>query len=456
MAMNSKNVLSVKDLNRYIKMKLEGDDRLQDVWVRGEISNFTHHSSGHMYFTLKDADGKLKSIMFASHNARLGFIPREGTRVIAKGNVSVYEKDGNYQFYVTVMQPDGIGSLYLNYEQLKKKLEGEGLFAAARKKAIPRFPTVIGIITSPTGAAVRDIIITLQRRYPSVGILLYPVLVQGAQAAPSIVKAIESMNRLAEANVLIVGRGGGSLEELWAFNEEAVARSIFSSQIPVISAVGHETDFTIADFVADLRAPTPTAAAEMAVPHHLELKQQLAMLKQRLHRGLLQQLQRKQDRLERLKRSPYLYSPYRQLVMQPMERLDRLTEQLGYRMGERLARASERFMKLERTLSVYNPKEQVIYAKRRLEVNKRQLHSTMQTLLRSKKQEWQSQIRHLDALSPLKIMQRGYSLAYDEQEQTLIRSTNQVQIGDKVKIKLSDGRLDCQVWGMEVTTNDDE
>lgn len=448
--------MSVKDLNRYIKQRLEGDDRLHNIWVRGEISNFTHHSSGHMYFTLKDADGRLKSIMFASYNARLGFIPKEGTRVIARGNISVYEKDGNVQFYITAMQPDGIGSLYLNYEQLKKKLESEGLFAADRKKAIPRIPSCIGIITSPTGAAVRDIIITLQRRYPSVKIVLYPVLVQGAGAAPSIVKAIETMNRLAEADVLIVGRGGGSLEELWAFNEEAVARSIFASTIPVISAVGHETDFTIADFAADLRAPTPTAAAELAVPHHLELKQQLYQQVQRLHRGLQQQLQRKQERLARLRRSPYFISPHRQLVMHPAQQLDRLKEQLGFRIQQRLGRAYEQYMMLERTLSVYNPKEQMIYAKRRLEAGRRQLLTAMQGTLRNKKLQWRSQLRHLDALSPLKIMQRGYSLAYDEKEEALVRSIKQIQLGDVLKIKLLDGKLDCHVWGMEETQNGNE
>ncbi|MGO4269575.1 exodeoxyribonuclease VII large subunit [Paenibacillus sp. TAF58] len=449
MARNETKILSVKDLNRYIKLMLEGDSRLQDVWVRGEISNFTHHSSGHMYFTIKDADGRLKSIMFASHNQKLGFIPKEGTKVIARGNISVYERDGAYQFYVTAMQPDGIGSLYMAFEQLKKKLEGEGLFAAERKKPIPRFPRAVGVITSPTGAAVRDVIITLQRRYPSVQILLYPVLVQGAQAAPSIVKAIEAMNRLGEAEVLIVGRGGGSLEELWAFNEEAVARAICASAIPVISAVGHETDFTIADFVADLRAPTPTAAAELAVPHHHELKQQLSQLAQRLHYGLLQQLRRKQERLERAKRSPFLTNPRRQLLMQPAERLDRLAEQLGYRMRQRLTLLAERRLKLERRLSSFNPKEQAVAARRRLDTAGRQMFTAMQTLLRTKKQEWQSGVRHLDALSPLKVMQRGYSLAYDEQEQELIRSVSQVKVGDFVKIRLKDGRLNCQVAGME-------
>lgn len=456
MARNETKILAVKDLNRYIKLLLEGDSRLQDVWVRGEISNFTHHSSGHMYFTLKDAEGRLKSIMFASHNQKLGFIPKEGTKVIARGNISVYERDGAYQFYVTAMQPDGIGSLYLAFEQLKKKLEVEGLFAPERKKPIPRFPRAIGVITSPTGAAIRDVIITLQRRFPSIPILLYPVLVQGTQAAPSIVKAIEAMNRLGEADVLIVGRGGGSLEELWAFNEEAVARAIAVSAIPIISAVGHETDFTIADFVADLRAPTPTAAAELAVPHHLELKQQLSQQAQRLHYGLLQQLRRKQERLERAKRSPFLTNPRRQLLMQPAERLDRLAEQLGYRMRQRVTELAQRRLRLERRLSSFNPTEQAVMARRRLDTSKRQMFTAMQTLLRAKKQEWQSGVRHLDALSPLKVMQRGYSLAYDEQEKQLVRSVAQVKMGDRLSIRLKDGKIQCIVSGTEANRDVNE
>lgn len=280
-----RQVYSIKELNRYIRMKLDSDNLLSDVWIRGEISNFTHHGSGHMYFTLKDESSRIKAIMFASHNQRLPFIPKEGARVIARGNVTVYERDGQYQFYATHMQPDGIGSLYLAYEQLKSKLEKEGLFAEARKRSLPRFPKCIGVITSPTGAAVRDIVITLQRRFPQVAIVIYPVLVQGKGAAPSIVKAIGALNAMGEADVLIVGRGGGSLEELWAFNEEEVARAISASRIPVISAVGHETDFTIADFAADLRAATPTAAAELAVPHAGELAAQLLQLQQRLRQA---------------------------------------------------------------------------------------------------------------------------------------------------------------------------
>ncbi|GCL70582.1 exodeoxyribonuclease VII large subunit [Paenibacillus naphthalenovorans] len=452
--MKDKQVYSIKDLNRLVKMLLEGNDRLQNVWVRGEISNFTHHTSGHMYFSLKDADSRLKCIMFASYNQKLAFIPREGAKVLACGNISVYERDGQYQFYVTQMQPDGIGSLFMAFEQLKKKLEAEGLFAPAAKKPIPRFPKAIGIITSPTGAAVRDIITTLQRRHPSVPVLLYPVLVQGKQAAPSIVKAIRDMNEMNEVDVLIVGRGGGSLEELWAFNEEIVARAIHASVLPVISAVGHETDFTIADFAADLRAATPTAAAELAVPHHLELMQQIGFYKQQLYGGLAKQLERSKEKLKRLQRSPYLTNPRRQLLQQPAERLDRVREQLGYKIRSRVTKSGERLMRSERRLASFNPKEQIVYTRKRLDSSTRQLRQAMQGVLKGKQQELMAGIRQLDALSPLKIMQRGYSLVYDEKEKHLIKSIDQVQIGDILKLRLKDGRIDCHVWSMEEKVDD--
>ncbi|MFD2611884.1 exodeoxyribonuclease VII large subunit [Paenibacillus gansuensis] len=431
-------------------MKLESDRLLQDVWIRGEISNFTHHSSGHMYFTLKDKDSRIKSIMFSSYNQRLPFIPKEGTMVLARGNVSVYERDGNYQFYVTQMQPDGIGSLYLAYEQLKKKLEEEGLFASSAKKPIPKYPRAIGVITSPTGAAVRDIMITLQRRHPSVPILLFPVLVQGKQAASSIARAIESMNRLGEVDVLIVGRGGGSLEELWAFNEEIVARSIYRSAIPVISAVGHETDFTIADFVADLRAATPTAAAELAVPHFAELSAQIAQLQQRLRKGLSQQLERKRERLARMQRSPFFLHP-RKHLLQHAERLDRLRDQLQYKATLRMNRAADRLGKADRLLAGFNPKEQVRYARRRTEQASQRLVQSMLGIQKQRSQLLLSHMRHLDALSPLKVMQRGYSLVYDETEKRLIKNVNDVQLGDVIKVRLEDGKLHCQVWSMEST-----
>ncbi|MDQ0492107.1 exodeoxyribonuclease VII large subunit [Paenibacillus brasilensis] len=446
--MAEQRIYSIKDLNRYIRMKLETDQVLSDVWIRGEISNFTHHSSGHMYFTLKDEGSRIRSIMFATHNKRLPFVPKEGTRVIARGNVSVYERDGQYQFYATQMQPDGIGSLYLAFEQLKQKLDAEGLFDIARKRHLPAHPTTIGVITSPTGAAVRDIITTLQRRYPQAGIVLYPVLVQGKGAGPSIVKAIEAMNRMQDAQVMIVGRGGGSLEELWAFNEEAVARAIYASAIPVISAVGHETDFTIADFVADLRAATPTAAAELAVPHQGELRDQLLQREQRLRNALRQRLETSRERLARLQRSPVLLHP-RRYMLQHAERMDMLHQRLIRAAGNRARLNAEKNARMRQVLERFNPREQILSARKQTDMAQRQLESAIRAITKTGRQQLHAGIRQLDALSPLKVMARGYSLVYDEHEKRLIKSLKDVQPGDSIKIKVSDGQLDCQVWGMK-------
>ncbi len=445
--MERTQALSIRELNRYIKLKLEGDQRLQDIWVRGEISNFTRHSSGHMYFTMKDESGRLKCIMFASYNQRLPFVPKDGMKVLARGGVSVFERDGAYQFYVTAMQPDGIGSLYMAFEQLKKKLETEGLFSPHLKRPIPRFPKAVGVITSPTGAAVRDILITLQRRHPAVPVLLFPVSVQGKSSAPSIVKAIEKMNALAEVDVLIVGRGGGSLEELWAFNEEAVARAIRASRIPVISAVGHETDFTIADFAADLRAATPTAAAELAVPHAEELRQHLAHLRSRMGKSLRLIMSKSKERWQHAARSPYFTQPRRTLLAQA-ERLDRLRDRLVFRAQSQSGRAQERLARISGRLAGANPAEQAGFARKRLDGTNRALELAMANTLKGAQSKFAAAVRHLDALSPLKIMGRGYSLVYDEQEKHLIRTTLEVQPGDLVRVRLSDGRLDCQVWGI--------
>ncbi|MGO4541706.1 exodeoxyribonuclease VII large subunit [Paenibacillus sp. 2TAB19] len=445
---NQPRVYSVKELNRYIRMKMDSDTLLSDVWLRGEISNFTHHSSGHMYFTLKDSDSRLKSVMFASHNQRLPFIPREGSKVLARGNVSVYERDGNYQFYVTAMQPDGIGSLYLAYEQLKAKLEGEGLFAESRKRALPFLPRAIGVITSPTGAAVRDIITTLERRFPSIPVYIYPVLVQGTQAAPSIVKAIEAMNRFGETDVLIIGRGGGSLEELWAFNEESVARSIASSRIPVISAVGHETDFTIADFVADLRAATPTAAAELAVPHVAELKQQLLRKQQRMEQALRYALQDRRERLARARRSPFFVHPKKYMLDQA-QRLDRLRERLESRMKRISDRGYTRLARQQTALAAHHPGERVAFAAKQLQSTSKGLEQAMAAYVKDNKMQLFNMMKQLDALSPLKVMSRGYSLVYDENERKLIKSISEVKTGALIKVKLADGQLDCEVRSTE-------
>lgn len=446
-------IYSIKDLNRYIRMKLESDSVLTDVWIRGEISNFTHHSSGHMYFTLKDEGSRIKSIMFATHNRRLPFIPKEGARVIARGNVSVYERDGQYQFYATHMQPDGIGSLYMAYEQLKQKLDEEGLFAAGRKRPLPRYPKSIGVITSPTGAAVRDIITTITRRYPQAEVYLYPVLVQGKTAAPSIVRALDLVNEMAEVDVIIVGRGGGSLEELWAFNEEMVARAIARSQIPVISAVGHETDFTIADFTADVRAATPTAAAELAVPHQMELKEQLAGYQRRLNQSLITRAKHNRDKLERLSKSPVLMNPRRSLI-QHTERLDQLHMRLTRAMDSRKRFAREKQERMRISLVRFNPSAQVSSAKKEILSYRKQLETAMTSLVKVSRQQLHGNMRHLDALSPLKVMSRGYSLVYDEQDKKLVKSTKEVAPGDLVNIKLVDGQLACQVWEIKEANED--
>ncbi|RXZ78261.1 exodeoxyribonuclease VII large subunit [Paenibacillaceae bacterium] len=441
-------IYSIKEINKYIRMKLESDKLLSDVWLRGEISNFTHHSSGHMYFTLKDRESRLKCIMFASHNQRLPFIPREGSKVMARGNISVYERDGNYQFYVTSMQPDGIGSLYLAFEQLKQKLSEEGLFAKERKRPIPLFPKAVGVITSPTGAAVRDVLITLQRRFPAVPVLVLPAVVQGRQAAPSLVKAIELMNQLNEVDVLIVGRGGGSLEELWGFNEETVARAIARSAIPIISAVGHETDFTIADFVADLRAATPTAAAELAVPHWQELAQQVDRNRQRLRLALQAKLRAGEERLQRMRNSRVFANPGRYLLMSA-ERLDRLKDKLAAAAVRQTERGRERYALGHARLSAHHPGSRVRYAADRWKERSDRLEKAMGSMLKARRTELHGAIRSLDALSPLKVMARGYSLVYDEHEERLMKSISEVQPGDLVKVKLADGRMNCHVWSLE-------
>ena len=322
-----KNVqyLTVTALTRYIKRKFDYDPHLQDVYVKGEISNFKKHTRGHMYFTVKDDHARIAAVMFHHQARTLKFIPENGMHVLIRGTVTVYEPGGQYQIYVNEMHPDGIGSLYLAFEQLKEKLAKEGLFAKEHKRPLPNYPKTIGVVTSPTRAAIRDIITTIQRRYPIARIIIYPALVQGEQAAASIVQAIEVANERKEADVLIVGRGGGSIEDLWPFNEEIVARAIFASKIPIISAVGHETDITIADFVADLRAPTPTGAAELAVPDIDEIMERILNYKIRLTRSIREQITSERKNLERITNSYAFRYPWR-LYEQKLEQLDRLSE----------------------------------------------------------------------------------------------------------------------------------
>ncbi|WP_100404751.1 exodeoxyribonuclease VII large subunit [Bacillus solitudinis] len=442
--MTAQNILTISEVTRRIKGVLEDDAILQDVWLRGEISNFKLHSRGHMYFTVKDQNSRLQSVMFAGNNRFLRFKPENGMKVLIRGEINVYEPYGQYQLYVKEMQPDGIGSLYLAYEKLKESLELEGLFASERKKMIPRYPKRIAIITSPTGAAIRDMMTTLKRRFPIVQVTLLPVLVQGDEAPYSISRAIEQANLANVFDVLIVGRGGGSIEELWAFNEEIVARAIATSMIPVISAVGHETDFTISDFVADLRAPTPTGAAELAVPDIKALQEQLLSLQKRLHRTFHDQVEQKRQKLSRIQRS-YAFRYPEQLIRQKEQQLDSYMERLKRLALRNVSEQKRSFQELDRALLRNHPRVQMVQAEEKISLAQKELIRAMQEQLRVKKQPFQQLLGELNLLSPLKIMERGYSLAYDEKTKAMIKSTEQVNVGSDIMVRLRDGELACVV-----------
>lgn len=439
--------VTVGALTKYIKRKFEVDPHLRDLWIKGEISNFKYHSRGHMYFTLKDEQARIQAVMFAGYNQYLSFRPEDGMKVLVRGEISVYEPSGNYQIYVKEMHPEGIGNLYLAYEQLKKRLEAEGLFSAEYKKPIPAFPRYIGVVTSPTGAAIRDILTTIRRRYPIATVILFPTLVQGEEAAGSIVRSIEKANELGYIDVLIVGRGGGSIEELWAFNEEAVARAIFASKVPIISAVGHETDFTIADFVADLRAPTPTGAAELAVPHVTELMERISQRKLRLMRAMKEKIAAESERLLRLQKS-YAFRYPEKLYEQKEQQLDALLERLQRHTERLFDKKREQLEQLRLKLLRHHPAEQLSRMKEKHESLVKSLEKEMRSHIHHQQLRFTSLVSHLQALSPLKIMERGYSLVYNEKKE-LVKSIRQLQLGDTIQVRLQDGQVDCHVWGME-------
>ncbi|QQZ10898.1 exodeoxyribonuclease VII large subunit [Heyndrickxia vini] len=445
--MTTKPYLTVHALTKYIKRKFDVDPHLINIHVKGEISNYKQHSSGHMYFTLKDDKARILAVMFSKSNKGLKFQPENGMNVLIQGQITVYEGSGQYQLYVKQMQPDGVGELYLAYEQLKTRLSQEGLFAAERKRKLPPYPKNIGVITSPTGAAVRDIISTIKRRYPIGKIKLIPALVQGENAAKSISDAIKKMNEMREIDVLIVGRGGGSIEELWAFNEEIVARAIFESKIPIISAVGHETDFTIADFVADLRAPTPTGAAEIAVPHIEEIMEKLLNRKSRLIRGFSEIVQHQRKRLQFINRSYVFRNPNR-LYEQKMEYLDYLAERLTRQMNKTVQHESTGYEQLAKRLQRNQPHQLLERGKEKhVQLNK-ELKNGLQAILQSKQQAFSKAITALEALSPLKVMERGYSLAYTS-EKEIIKSIEQTSKGEEIQVMVSDGKIICSVENIE-------
>ncbi|GAA4709800.1 exodeoxyribonuclease VII large subunit [Brevibacillus fulvus] len=447
--MRSEEIWSVSQLNRVVKQVLEREERLADIWIRGEISNFVHHSSGHMYFTLKDKESRLRVVMFASYNRFLKFMPKDGTKAIVRGSISAFERDGTYQLYAREMQPDGIGSLYLAFEQLKAKLAAEGLFATERKRPLPRFPKRVGVVTSPTGAAIRDICTTIRRRFPQAAVVIAPAIVQGTEAPSSIISAISLLNRQMDIDVLIVGRGGGSIEELWAFNDEQVARAIASSRIPVISAVGHETDFTIADFVADVRAATPTAAAELAVPHYLELQERVKDLDSRLRRSVQNQLADQRNRLQRLRQSYVLRQPLRRFE-ETRERLDKLQMELAAAMRMLLNRRREQLTLVHQRVERFRIGQKVNERREQIVRLQERLQKTMQTQVNQAELALIAKIAQLDALSPLKVMQRGFSLVYREGE--LVKSVKQVTVGQPLVIRLQDGTVDTRV--AEITRED--
>lgn len=387
--------LSISEVTAHIKRLLERDEILQDVMVRGEISNFTRHSSGHLYFSLKDENSTLSCVCFRGAAAKVRFEPADGMRVIADGNVSLYEKAGRYQLMVRALRPDGVGDLAAALERLREKLELEGLFAPERKRPLPRFPKSIGLVTSPTGAAIRDLISILSRRYPLAHLVVIPTLVQGEGGAESIARSIRYANERTDLDLLIVGRGGGSLEDLWCFNEELVARTVFASRLPVISAVGHETDYSICDYVADVRAATPSAAAELAVPDVAELQRHFEALGRHLQAGLLGHVARSRRRLQGVTAHPLLQRP-------------------GAILEARALRLDEAANSLQETLQ-----RRLLEGRRRLE------KATV----------------GLTALSPLTVLGRGYAIVRKRATSTVVRSCSEVQPGDELMITVSDGDI---------------
>lgn len=396
----NKSIITVSELNAYLKERLEADGHLANLWVAGEISNLKVPSSGHMYFTLKDEYSSVRCVMFRFYNRSLSFTLNQGMQVICRGYVSVYERDGQYQLYVQEMVTRGMGNLHLAFEQLKTKLQNEGLFDPAAKKPIPVLPRKIGIVTSPTGAAIRDIITVICRRFPNVHLLLAPTSVQGEAAPGEIAGALELLNRHGQADVIIVGRGGGSLEELWAFNTETVARAIFASRIPVVSAVGHETDFTIADFTADRRAPTPSAAAEMVVPSKKELERYVLTLQTRLTKSMSNLLASYRERVSRLARRRVLTGPFSSLADQ---------QQYVDGLQRRLVKSINSYVQAKRSL---------------LAALAARLHT----------------------LSPLNILSRGYAICRAESGRE-ITDSSEVILEQPVEIILRRGALLCQVKG---------
>jgi exodeoxyribonuclease VII large subunit len=436
-----RRVYSVSELTREIKLHLEG--QFFDLCVVGEISNFKQPPSGHLYFTLKDARTQLPAVMFRSSRRSLKFQPTDGMAVLASGRVTLYEPRGSYQLQVEWMEPRGKGALQLAFEQLKEKLAAEGLFAADRKRPLPLLPQRIGIVTSPSGAAIRDICRVLHRRFPNVEVLLYPAQVQGDVAAGEITKGIQVLNRLGGFDVLIVGRGGGSLEDLWPFNEESVARAIATSTIPVISAVGHEVDVTIADFAADVRAATPSAAAEMVVARKEDFLERVARLGKRLDQSLSHRMMGHRNRVEKLA-GHQAFLAVRHAFQVSSQRLDELSFRARTLLRRTLDGHRGRVELMTRQLETFRLDRQLGHLRARLAHLDALLRSAQRSRLTLAEQRLARSVARLEALSPLAVLGRGYSLSWD-QSGKLLRDAATVGLGDPVRVTLERGELDCRV-----------
>ena len=416
--MNDKYI-TVTQLTRYIKYKIDNDVHLNEVFLRGEISNFKAHSRGHFYFTLKDETSRINAVMFASNTRNIKFVPQDGMKVLVTGKVSVFEANGGYQIYVNELLEDGIGNLYIAFEQLKKKLEEEGLFKDSYKKPIPKIPKRIGVITAPTGAAIRDIISTIKRRWPLTEIYLYPALVQGEEAKNDIVKQIKRADQ-AGFDTLIVGRGGGSIEDLWAFNEEIVARAIFECKTPVISAVGHEIDFTISDFVADLRAPTPTGAAEMAVPQLKDIENYLHQVIIRLNNTIINQIKRDRQSLTKLTSRNIFQNPM--MIYQAKELVfDHLIERLKFSLINLTNIKEKDFLRVKNSYVLQNPYQ----------------------LIEQKKNLFVPVLSKLETLSPLLTLKRGYTIT--KKNNQVIQSAKMIKKDDLLEVEFQDGVVQTKV-----------
>ena len=439
----SEEYVTVSALTKYIKYKFDKDPHLGRVYLTGEISNF-HLRPTHQYFSLKDEQAIISATMFQSAFKKIQFRPEEGMKVLVIGKVSVFEKSGQYQINIEHMEPDGVGALYLAYEQLKKKLEAEGLFSLP-KKPIPQFPKKIAILTSESGAVIQDIQTTVARRFPIVQLVLYPTVVQGVHAVNSILKNLDLVEQ-EDYDVVIIGRGGGSIEDLWAFNEEPVVRRVAELSIPVISSVGHETDTTLIDFVSDMRAATPTAAAEIATPVLMEIHQQLRNLQTRLEQALSRQLQIKRERMQALANASIFQNPER-IYQVYQQRVDQLEMRLQQMMQQSVQQKRQQLVKNQHRLELGSPSRRVQTEKQALQYLAKRLEQAQGQLMKDKKQQFQRAIQQLDLLSPLKIMNRGYGIL--QQEETIIKSVDQLEVNQELTIQLVDGTVRSKVTSVE-------